>query len=334
MLLPLGGFSSATAGRTAAAAATAAVAAAASRYCLPSGASAFTSVGRPSACAGNAAPRDAHRTAWRGEAPAAAATAAGRSAGRAAPLAAPLAAAVLLGSRLGARRRRSSRRRLLALAATRQTTTLTKAERQEKKREEAAMLEAALLQLFEKEEPDIFKVRELLTRLARLTPRPNTAITGDWIIFWASREGCVDRVFGTGVTEENWWLEMQEFLLRLSTRKEGRVVEAAEVLRKVGPFPNQSNSLKGTYVTQGTNGLRLVFNDISSDEGLEVEVEGNKIKEKVVEVDVIYSSKGILAMQTMDDGGECDFFVLTPIRDLQREVNKLLGLERRRFFFN
>lgn len=201
-------------------------------------------------------------------------------------------------------------------------------------RDEVNMLESALLSLFEKEQPSIYKVREILTRLASLVKRPNQAIAGDWIVFWASREGCVDKTFGTGVTEDDMWLQMQEFLLRFSSRKEGRTVQAAEVIRKVGPFPNLSNSMSGKYEIMGTNGLRMTFDEIQTDESKDVEVKGAKITEKVVDVDVIYSSPQLIAMQTEDESGECDFYVLTPVRDIKREVNKLLGLERRRFFFS
>jgi len=223
------------------------------------------------------------------------------------------------------------RRPKVAAAAAAQQ--ITRVQKQEERRRQAAMLESALLQLFQREEPNIIRVRDCLTRLARLDPRPNTAVKGDWIIFWASREGCVDRVFGSGATNE-WWLNLQEFLIRLSSRKEGRLVEGIEIIRKVGPFPNQSNSLKGTYEPYGTNGLRINFTEIQSDDGKDVEVEGKIVKDKAVEVDVIYSSPGILALQTQDEAGECDFFVLTPIDDLEREREKLLGLERRRYLLN
>lgn len=196
------------------------------------------------------------------------------------------------------------------------------------------MLESALLALFEKEQPSIYKVRDCLTRLARFTSRPNQSVAGDWIIFWASREGCVDKTFGTGVTVDDVWLEMQEYLIRLGSRKEGRTCEGAEILRKVGPFPNLSNSMKGKYEITGTNGLRIIFDDIKTDEDKDVSVKGENLKEKVVEVDVIYSSPAVIAMQTEDENGECDFYVLTPVRDLRREVNKFLGAERRRFLFN
>lgn len=196
------------------------------------------------------------------------------------------------------------------------------------------MLESALLALFEKETPSIYKVRDCLTRLARLASRPNQALAGDWIIFWTSRQGAVDKTFGTGLSLEDDWVEMQEYLIRIGSRKDGRKFEGAEVLRKVGPFPNFSNSMRGKYEIMGTNALRVTFTDIKTDEDKDVEVGGNVLKEKVVDVDVIYSSPALIAMQTEDASGECDFYVLTPVRDVQREVNKFLGLERRRFFFN
>ena len=31
----------------------------------------------------------------------------------------------------------------------------------------------------------------------------------------------VDKLFGTGMTDEGWWLQLQEYLLRLSTKKQG-----------------------------------------------------------------------------------------------------------------
>lgn len=201
--------------------------------------------------------------------------------------------------------------------------------------EQAGLLEAALLDLFEDGgEPSIFKVRDCLTRLARLTKTPNTLVAGHWIIYWASREGVVDRIFGTGQTLKDDWLQLQEFLLRITSKKEGRVIEAAEIIRRVGPFPNQSNSLKGSYGIMGTNGLKIVFDRIKTDEEKDVEVDGEKVSAKEIDVDVIYASKKVLAMQTTDEGGECDFFVLTPIESLEQERNRLVGGERRRFFFN
>lgn len=223
-----------------------------------------------------------------------------------------------------------TRRRGVARAAVR-----------EKKEAEAAMLEAVLLKMFdESDEPDILQMRETITRLAMLTPLPNSQVVGDWIIYWASREGCVDRVFGTGMTIEAdgvfgfGGMQMQEFLLHFSSKKEGRACEGAEIIRKVGPFPNQSNSLKGKYVIAGTRGLRIEFTGISTDEGNDVELKGEKVSEKVIELEVLYSSKNIVAMQAQDEKGEYDFFVLTPIEDLEKEANRLLGGERRRFFFN
>lgn len=197
------------------------------------------------------------------------------------------------------------------------------------------MLEAALLDLlYETDEPDILKVRDCLTRLSQLNPTPNTTIQGNWIIYWASKEGVVDKVFGTGVTIDDDWLTMQEFLFRITSKKEGRVIEGAEIIRRIGPFPNQSNSLKGKYAIAGTNGLRIIFDMIQTDDEKDVEVKGEIVSTKEIVVDVIYSSKELVAMQTTDDGGECDFFVLTPIEDLEKERNRLVGGERRRYFFN
>jgi len=205
------------------------------------------------------------------------------------------------------------------------------------KKQETAILETALLNLFkDTEAPDIFKIRDVLTRLARLTPKPNTAVSGNWIILWASREGCVDKTFTSGATNDVWWLELQEYVLRLSRRKEGRIAEAFEILRKVGPFPNQSNSLRGTYTTNGTNGLQITFTEFKTDDGSEVKLaDDSVVKKKEVDLDVIYSSKNILAMQTTEEAtGECDFFVLTPVDSIENECARQLGEERRRFFFN
>jgi len=201
-----------------------------------------------------------------------------------------------------------------------------------KKEEQAAVIEGAILQLFQDEEPSIYKVRDCLASLGKLVKKPNTSVAGDWIIFWASREGSVDKVFGPGVTKD-WWLQMPEYLIRFSTKQGGRVVEAAEVIRKVGPFPNQSNSLKGVYSVAGTNGLQIKYNKIQTDEEEDLPIPGGG-EEMVIDVDVIYSSKTMLALQWQDTSGECDFFVLTPVEDTQRELDKLTGAERARFFFN
>ncbi|CAK9011145.1 Uncharacterized protein SCF082_LOCUS10972, partial [Durusdinium trenchii] len=212
--------------------------------------------------------------------------------------------------------------------------TLMKKNRKKMKEMETGMLEGALKTLFRKmEEPDIFKVREILMRLAKTNQKPNQNLAGDWIIFWASREGCVDKLFGTGMTDEGWWMQLQEYLLRLGTRKEGRVAEAIEIVRKVGPFPNQSNCLKGTYMPSGTNRLKMIFTEFKTDDGKEMKARGDQ-EELVVDVDVIYSSKTMIALQWEDENGECDFYVLTRVNSILEERDKFVGTSRARTFFN
>jgi len=204
---------------------------------------------------------------------------------------------------------------------------------------EVEMMEGALLQIFERDTPDIYKVREILMRLSRTQKQPNQGVVGDWIIFWASREGCVDRLWGTGMTSEGWWLPpiMEEFLLQFGTKKDGRTMAGAEILRKVGPFPNQSNSLKGTYAVAGTNRLVITWTEMKTDDGKEVrfkDKEGANAEEKVVDIDVIYSSPKMVVLQEEDANGECDFYVLTPVENLQSEVDRLVGTTRAKTFFN
>merc|ERR1719253_263792 len=124
---------------------------------------------------------------------------------------------------------------------------------------------------------------------------------------------------------------MQEYLLRFSTRREGRKVVGVEVIRKTGPFPNQANLMKGTYQIAGTRGLTITYNDIQTEGDEDVEVDGKKVLSKTVELDVLYASDGLVAFQTE---GEEDFFVLTPIEDIRQKQSQLLGRERARFFFN
>ena len=38
---------------------------------------------------------------------------------------------------------------------------------------------------------------------------------------WRPSSSGVDKLFGTGMTDEGWWLQLQEYLLRLSTKKQG-----------------------------------------------------------------------------------------------------------------
>jgi hypothetical protein len=206
------------------------------------------------------------------------------------------------------------------------------------------MLEASLLKLFdETDEPDIFVMRETLSRLAGLVPKPNADIIGSWIIYWANREGATDRVFGTGATiEENGAFGLgfggkvlQEFLIRFFPKREGRRVEAAEIIRKLGPFPNESNVMKGSYEAEGTRGLSIKLDDIKTLAGEEVEVKGEKIASKKIQLDVLYASKTMVALQAEgEQEGDFEFFVLTPIEDMNRKQEQLLGLERRRFLFN
>jgi len=250
-------------------------------------------------------------------------------------LAIGLAAVASVGATSAGSRRR---RRTNALTARKASSAPLKVV---EKAERAKILEAALLQLFQDEEPDILSVRECLARLAKLCPKPNAVIAGDWIIFWASREGAVDKIFGTGITVDNGWLVMMEFLLRFTDKKGGRICEGAEVLRKVGPFPNSYNTLRGTYTAQGTSGITITFDSVrdqADEKDVEVkDVEGvvQKNGEKVVELNIIYSSPQIIAMQWADESGECDFFVMTPCAvGMNTELNKLLGAERSRFFFN
>jgi len=188
--------------------------------------------------------------------------------------------------------------------------------------------------------PDIFLMREILGRLSRFDPTPNRNIQGDWIIYWASKERAVDEIFGTGITidSEDMFgfgaLVLDEFLLQFSSRKQGRKVLGVEVAKKTGPFPNQSNVLKGTHSIVGTRGLKIQFDDIKTAGADDVEVKGEKILSKTVEVDVLYASKGMIALQTEAEAGEYDFFVLTPIDDIYSKHEQLLGQHRRRFLFN
>lgn len=212
--------------------------------------------------------------------------------------------------------------------------SLLKKENKRMKEMEAQMLERGLLELFDRmEEPDIYKVREILMRLAKLTPKPNQKLAGDWIIFWASREGCVDKLFGCGATDEGWYMQLNEYMLRFSTAKKGRVVEAAEIIRKVGPFPDRSYRMKGKYTIQGVNGLKIVFTDLKEPDGKEMEARGGKDK-IVIDCDVLYSSKTMIAMQWEDNNGECDFYVLTPVEDIDAKADEFTGVSKAKTFFN
>jgi len=211
---------------------------------------------------------------------------------------------------------------------------LLKKNRKKMREMEVEMMEGALKTLFKRmDEPDIYKVREILMRLAKTNPRPNQNLTGDWVIFWASREGCIDKLFGSGMTDEGWWMQLQEYLLRFGKKKEGRVCEAIEIIRKVGPFPNQSNCLRGKYECSGTNRLKIVFKEMKTDDGKDLEFREGKDK-MVVDVDVIYSSKKMIAIQWEDSNGECDFYVLNRVSDIIAERDKFVGTSRARFFFN
>lgn len=226
------------------------------------------------------------------------------------------------------------KRRRHTLKATEAERALARKDTKKAKELEVEMLEGALLQLFDRgDDPDIYKVREILMRLAKTNPRPNQTVAGDWIIFWASREGCVDKLFGTGMTNDGWWMKLQEYLIKFGSRKGGRILEAAEVIRKVGPYPNQSNSLKGIYTVAGTNRLQITFNEMKTDGGSELPFPNNE-KEKVIVLDVVYSSPKMVCLQWEDENGECDFYVLTPVENIYSEVDRLVGTTRARYFFN
>lgn len=250
------------------------------------------------------------------------------------PSALAAAAAVLVAS-AGKRSRRNSRETVATSAVGMGAEAgLLKKNRKKMREMEIEMMEGALKTLFARmDEPDIYKVREILMRLAKTNPRPNQTLTGDWIIFWASREGCIDKLFGTGMTDEGWWMQLQEYLIRFGKKKEGRICEAIEIVRKVGPFPNQSNCLRGKYAISGTNRLKITFSEMKTDEGKDLEFREGK-KKMVVDVDVIYSSKKMIAIQWEDDNGECDFYVLTRVKDLIAERDKFVGTSRARYFFN
>mmetsp|Transcript_40033 Transcript_40033/g.95610 ORF Transcript_40033/g.95610 Transcript_40033/m.95610 type:complete len:289 (-) Transcript_40033:75-941(-) len=255
---------------------------------------------------------------------------------RGAPSALAAAATVLVATAAGRRSRMRNSRETVASRAVGMGAEagLLKKNRKKMREMEIEMMEGALKTLFARmDEPDIYKVREILMRLAKTNPRPNQNLAGDWIIFWASREGCIDKLFGTGMTDEGWWMQLQEYLLRFGKKKEGRVCEAIEIVRKVGPFPNQSNCLRGNYAISGTNRLKITFSEMKTDEGKDLEFREGK-KKMVVDVDVIYSSKKMIAIQWEDDNGECDFYVLTRVKDLIAERDKFVGTSRARYFFN
>eukprot|EP00929_Paragymnodinium_shiwhaense_P016733 TRINITY_DN12535_c0_g1_i1.p1 TRINITY_DN12535_c0_g1~~TRINITY_DN12535_c0_g1_i1.p1 ORF type:complete len:315 (+),score=75.24 TRINITY_DN12535_c0_g1_i1:61-1005(+) len=191
------------------------------------------------------------------------------------------------------------------------------------KDQQAALLESVLLTLFQADTPDIFRVRDCLTRLARLDPRPNSSIAGEWMIFWASKEGCVDQIFGTETTIDDPWKKIKEYMIRFTGKKQGRFVEGAEIVQPVGPFPNRQNSLFGKYAIMGTTSMRITFDDVQDDEKKAITFKDGA-KEKVIDLNVIYASKRLVAMQWSDESGECDFFVLTPV-EWEEKRKKLLG---------
>merc|ERR1711982_76144 len=101
------------------------------------------------------------------------------------------------------------------------------------------------------------------------------------------------------------------------------------VLRRVGPFPNQSNTMKGTYKATGTTGLTMEFTDIQTDQGKHVELEnGLRIADKQVVLDCIYSSKTMLAFQSQEEDGECDFYVCTPLDNIYDKLDSLTTKDR------
>lgn len=210
---------------------------------------------------------------------------------------------------------------------------------------EEKVLEGILLDLCKEEDepPDYSKIKGLLVRLAKSKGgqgAPNRNLQGDWLMLWAAKEGTVDRILGSGLTLEAWELSMQEFLLRIgkeqdSKGKKVRYIQACEVVRKFGPFPNYCNKITGTYQIAGTRAVQVQLNNVKDFEDNDIEFAAGA-KEKNLRLDVIYSSDKILCLQWTDQEGDggAEFFVCEKVDDADRQINKFLGGERNRLFFD
>jgi len=202
-------------------------------------------------------------------------------------------------------------------------------------RKEVRLLEGVLLELLEdKDEPNIYKVREILARLSKTQKRPNQKLDGDWEVYWASRDSIVEKVWGTGLTVGDALVELKEIVLQLGNRKAGRVVEAAEITSRIGPFPNTANLMKGQYSAEGATSVELVFDMFEDLNGEPIELPGG-LRKKVLNLDVIYASKNMIALQSQEtSNNECDFYVLKAVEDYEMKRDEFLGLTRRKYFFN
>lgn len=251
----------------------------------------------------------------------------------------PLLFAGLLGLSSSRRRHQpeaSGRKTALAARRKDKAAELLALGKGKTKTQMAEIVESALVTFIEENdpEPDIFKIRELMARLTKYQDRQNRALAGDWIMLWASRPDAVAKVWCSGITDSIWQLELEEYLIRFGTRKAGRLISAREVLRKIGPFPNRSVTLLGYYKIGGSTELQIIFDDYTMDVEEPDAKMFNGRKKKVSDLNVIYSSPRLIACQWQGPDGECDFFVFTPIEDIDRMNNKLLGAERKRFFWN
>jgi len=217
--------------------------------------------------------------------------------------------------------------------------SVTREERREKLQKEVKLLEGVLLELLEKDVPNIFKVREILARLSKTQKKPNQKLDGDWMLFWASRDLIVEKVWSTGVHMKNDLTELKEIVLRLGGRKEGRLIEATEIYSRVGPFGNFANTLLGTYAVDGPTALQIRFDQfkdyvMEGDEAADIDLPDGQ-KEKILDLDVIYSSKKLIALQSSEtENGECDFYILTKVPGYEEQVKEFLGLNRVRTLFN
>jgi len=171
---------------------------------------------------------------------------------------------------------------------------------------------------------------------------PNLKMPGDWEFLWASNQASVDRFFGSGYTDDSWQYNLCEYLLRVERKKknrgeiessnEGSKCEAFEIIRKAGPYPDQYNCLKGKWAAADENRLQLVFNQAETDTGNPLTFRHKK-KRMVVRLMVIYASKTLAALQTEDEEGKCDFYVMKHIEDIETRRDELIGITKNETFF-
>uniref|UniRef100_A0A7S2UVC0 Plastid lipid-associated protein/fibrillin conserved domain-containing protein n=1 Tax=Fibrocapsa japonica TaxID=94617 RepID=A0A7S2UVC0_9STRA len=154
--------------------------------------------------------------------------------------------------------------------------------------QEAGIVADGLLELCTAEKRDTEKISSVVEELKKYTdsimPAQSSNLRGDWEVVFVTDADALDHV-GTGLRKLPLTKMEAMFLSFDGSRSVGRSIEASEILRILGPFPNVKNKLSGTYKAQGARSLSIKYDLMIDGTGKEVK-SGSATTDRSISINV------------------------------------------------